>query len=691
MKPGVKGKYLFVDDKKFIIKGVSYGNFDPNDTKNGTFFFDRDKTKKDFELIKKTNINTIRFYVKPPDYVMEIAKDLGLKVILTLYVDYLTEEINLKNKDVIKKYKELTKDLVKFGKKHGNVLMYLLGTEILGTLLEKRGIQEIENFIEKQGQDNFENFIYELHKTAKETDPNCLTSYANFSPTEFLNLDFLDVITFHVYLHTEEQFKNYLARLQNYAGNKPLLIGEMGADTLKEGEKFQAELLRWSINSTFEGGCCGSVVFTFADGWWSGEKVTGWQMGIMTEDRNPKLAYETVKTEFGKKNLFENLPMISVVIAGYNEEKHIAGCIEALLKSDYPKSKTEIIVVSDGSKDNTVKIAKKYPVKVVAYKENRGLSYARNIGAENAKGEIIAYTDGDCRVDVDWLYHIARSFDNENIGCVGGPNITPPEDPFLAQCTARAPGCPTHVLIDDTKADHVPGCNMAFRKSVLKEIGGFNEIFRIAGDDVDVGWKLQKAGYIVKYNPAAQVMHHRRNSIKAYIKQQFNYGLSEAFVRQAHPERFTGFHAIWKGCIYNTYNNAANDLLTIFGKPIIYFDWFPEIHKPSPNYLTQTPLDIRWHAVWIALLLLTPLSLIFTGISGVMFSVTMLTCFTIGGLSVKKRHTSKIDAIKEFFLISFLSFMWSFARKYGQFKGWILTSLNRDTLGRRLGSEAKDF
>ena len=481
MKIEGRGKYLFIDGEKFTIKGVCYGNYDPVETKTGTFFFDREKTRKDFELIKKANINTIRFYVRPPDYVMEIAKDLGLKVILTLYVDYLTEEINLSDKKTIKKYKELTRDLVKFGKSHGNVLMYLLGTEIFGVLLQKKGIDLMEKFIKKQGQENFENFIYELHKTAKETDPNCLTSYSNFPPTEFLKLDFLDVTTFHIYLHTEKQLKGYLARLQNYAGNKPLFIGEMGADTLREGEKFQSDLLKWSINTAFEAGCCGSIVYTFADGWWDGEKVTNWQMGIVTEDRKPKLSYETVKEEFSRKKSFENLPKVSVVIAGYNEEKHIAGCIESLLKLDYPKNKTEIIVVSDGSTDKTVEIAKKYPIKVIAWKENKGLSFARNAGAEKAKGEIVAYTDADCRVDADWLYHITRSFSNEKIGCVGGPNITPPEDPFIAKCTAQAPGCPTHVLIGDTKADHVPGCNMAFRKSTLNEIGGFNEIFRIAG------------------------------------------------------------------------------------------------------------------------------------------------------------------------------------------------------------------
>lgn len=280
----VRGKYLFVDGEKFTIKGISYGNFDPTDTGTGTFFFDEVKTRVDFELIKKANFNTIRLYSKPPDYVITIAKELGLRIILTLYIDYVTKEIDFSDRKTIEHYKYLTRDLIEFGKRHGNVVMYMLGTEIPAQLLDREGIWIMEEFMKKKGQKKFENFIYELYRTAKETDPSCLTSYSNFPPTEFLRFDFLDVITFDVYLHTEKQLEEYLARLQNYAGNKPLLIGEMGADAHKEGQKFQSDMLKWSINAVSDAGCCGSVVYTFADGWWSGQKVTDWQMGIMTED-----------------------------------------------------------------------------------------------------------------------------------------------------------------------------------------------------------------------------------------------------------------------------------------------------------------------------------------------------------------------------------------------------------------------
>src|SRR5204863_144550 len=77
---------------------------------------------------------------------------------------------------------------------------------------------------------------------------------------------------------------------------------------------------------------------------------------------------------------------------------------------------------------------------------------------------------------------------------VGGPNSGPPGDGPIAECVARAPGGPVHVLVTDREAEHIPGCNMGFRKSCLEAIGGFDPQFRTAGDDVDVCWRLQERG-----------------------------------------------------------------------------------------------------------------------------------------------------------------------------------------------------
>src|ERR1051325_11505821 len=79
---------------------------------------------------------------------------------------------------------------------------------------------------------------------------------------------------------------------------------------------------------------------------------------------------------------------------------------------------------------------------------------------------------------------------------------------------SRAPGGPTHVLLDDRIAEHVPGCNMAFRRDALLAIGGFNPIYLRAGDDVDVCWRLQALGWKIGFAAAALVWHHHRSSVK---------------------------------------------------------------------------------------------------------------------------------------------------------------------------------
>ncbi len=197
-------------------------------------------------------------------------------------------------------------------------------------------------------------------------------------------------------------------------------------------------------------------------------------------------------------------------------------------------------------------------------------------------------------------------------------------------------------------------------------------------------WRIQEAGYIVRFTPAAYVFHHRRDKIKTYIKQQYNYGISEAFVRQRHAQRFNGFSAIWKGLIYNTYNNSANNLVSLFKKPIIYFGWFPEIYRPNPSYIFELPLDIFWHVTWMLLLAISVFQITFFYVGLAMFSMTVLTCILIAKIAVSKKHVRSFDTIREFLVITLLSFLWSFVRRYGQFKGELYVKFGRDVRGKKI-------
>ena len=142
---------------------------------------------------------------------------------------------------------------------------------------------------------------------------------------------------------------------------------------------------------------------------------------------------------------------------------------------------------------------------------NGGLSAARNVGLAAATGEIVAYTDADVRVDPDWLTYLVQPMLTVRCRWRRRPQRRAARTIPGSRSVSRArPGGPSHVMLDDRIAEHVPGCNMAFRRDALLSIDGFNPVYLRAGDDVDICWRLQAKGLRIGFAPAALVWHHRR-------------------------------------------------------------------------------------------------------------------------------------------------------------------------------------
>src|SRR2546430_5882272 len=160
-------------------------------------------------------------------------------------------------------------------------------------------------------------------------------------------------------------------------------------------------------------------------------------------------------------------PRVSVVVCTYNGRRTIRDCLEGLSRLAYPNY--EVIVVDDGSTDDTAAVVRRYDCRLIRT-ENRGLANARNTGLEAATGEIVAYIDDDAYPDPEWLTYLAATFMSTTHAAVGGPNIAPTGDGPIADCVARAPGGPVHVLLSDRQAEHIPGCNLAFRRYALAAI-----------------------------------------------------------------------------------------------------------------------------------------------------------------------------------------------------------------------------
>jgi len=536
VRPTVRAKSIFVGTHKFFIKGVTYGSFSPNEAV--IEYHDCRQIQSDFAMMACNGINTVRIqHTVPPVHLLDIAAEHNLRVMVGLgaeqAVGYLLDG---------KRPSELVSDIrnkVRSCVKHPAVLAYALGNEIPADTARWLGRERIESY------------LHTLYQAVKTEDPEALVTYVNYPTTEYLQLPFLDFCCFNVFLDNKEQFEAYLARLQNIALDRPLVMSELGVDARRNGTQAQAAVLDWQIRSTFDAGCAGAVVFSWTDEWFSGGgNVTDWEFGLTDRARCAKPALAFVRKAFEESPFppqYETLSF-SVVVCSYNGSRTIRECLEHVTNLRYPKY--EVIVVDDGSTDDTGEIAKEFDVRLIQT-ENRGLSAARNAGRELAGGEIVAYLDDDAYPDPDWLSYYNSAFQRSDHVLIGGPNLSPLHDPPIAQCVARSPGGPNHVLLTDTIAEHVPGCNMAFRKSRLEEIGGFDAIFRAAGDDVDVCWRIQEKGWTVGFAPTAVVWHHRRASVSAYWKQQRGYGQAEALLQQKWPSRFNASnHLPWSGRIY---------------------------------------------------------------------------------------------------------------------------------------------
>lgn len=582
-KVTVKGKFFFIENKKFFLKGVTYGPFSV--ASHGTPFPEKTIVEKDFALMAELGANCLRTYTVPPDWLLNLAAAYGLRMLIG--IPWSQHVAFLDSSSLRSEIRQTIVNAVKACRSHPAVFGYLVGNEIPPDIVRWHGAKRVRAFLK------------ELMEVAKDADPEALVSYANYPCTEYLDIDFTDFLSFNVYLHREKDFRHYLSRLHNLAEDKPLVLSEFGADSIREGTQSQAEILSQKLSTSFEMGAAGTIVFSWTDEWFTGGfAIQDWAFGLVDAERNKKPAFYTAQ-QYYKAPLppvLPEYPKVSVVVCAYNADRTMDSCLASLKELNYPNY--EVIVVNDGSSDRTLEIAKSYDYIKLISQENKGLSVARNVGLAAATGEIMAYTDSDCVADPDWLTYMVAKFLSSGLSAVGGPNFPPPEDSLIPSCVAVSPGGPTHVLLSDEVAEHIPGCNMAFRREALEEIGGFDPLFRAAGDDVDVCWRLQDKGYTIGFSPGAVVWHFRRNTVKDYLKQQRGYGKAEALVYFKHPYRFNLLgQSRWLGRIYGDLSSSL-----ILRQPVIYSGvfgrgLFQTLYQPPASLLSYLPLTLEWNVM----------------------------------------------------------------------------------------------
>jgi hypothetical protein len=325
--------------------------------------------------------------------------------------------------------------------------------------------------------------------------------------------------------------------------------------------------------------------------------------------------------------------------------------------------------VDDGSTDNTQEIAASHNWVKNIRQENKGLSFARNVGAHASGGDVIVYTDSDCMADPDWLYYLMGTLLSGDYAGVGGPNISPPAENWVQACVSAAPGGPNHVLLTDVVAEHIPGCNMAFHRWAFDQVGGFDPEYRKAGDDVDFCWRLQQSGGVIAFSPAAIVWHYRRFTLQAFRKQQQGYGEAESMLRFQHLVFFgpTGT-AKWKGQIY-----GAPRFTWLINKPIIYHGVFGEglfqsIYPTPQSEIAAYLSSIEWLALTLFVLgISVPLPFLRI-IPYIMFGGTLLVALSY---MIHARLEAKHDTIPARLLVAFLALAQPLVRGWARYFTWL--------------------
>jgi O-antigen biosynthesis protein len=651
-------KFFLEGEKKFFVKGVTYGPFKPD--AEGNYLGRPGQVDVDLALMRQAGLNVVRIYHSPPPWFLDRCTNAGMRVLVTLpwekHIEFLRE------RSIRRQITEAVRASVSKYAGHPAILGYLVGNEISSTMARWLGARRVIEFVE------------ELIRIGRAIDPDALFSYATYPPTEYLLPQNADFSCFNVYLHNQRDFEGYLLRLQNLTGEHPLILGEFGMDTIRHSQDEQAEMLGWHIDSVVKCGLAGTIFFTWTDEWFTGgQEITDWAFGLVTRERRPKKSFYMLEEKLGRNNStlphrpLPKAPFVSVIVCSYNGGPTLASCLDSLGKLNYPEY--EVILVDDGSTDDTSYIAAQFPGVRYIHQSNQGLSQARNTGGAAAKGEVFAYTDSDCMVDPDWLYYLVGTLVSGDYAGVGGPNVTPPAKNWIQACVAAAPGGPSHVLLTDVVAEHIPGCNMAFYRWAFEGVGGFDTEYRKAGDDVDFCWRIQQAGWVIAFSPTALVWHYRRFTLRAFLKQQDGYGEAESLLRFKHLIFFgpTGT-AKWRGQIYGTPRFSW-----FVNRPVIYHGVFGEgffqsIYPAPQSDVAAYLSSIEWFALTIFLF----------GLGIFLPALRIVPYLMLGGTlcvalsyMVRASIEPKFDTAGARLLVMFLAFVQPLVRGFSRYFTWL--------------------
>lgn len=226
------------------------------------------------------------------------------------------------------------------------------------------------------------------------------------------------------------------------------------------------------------------------------------------------------------------LPFVSVVVPVRNGEGLLDDCLTSLLNVDYPRERHELLVVDNGSTDQTAAIARRYPVRYL-FEPRRGSALARNRGIAASVGEIVAFIDADCLATSGWVGALVERLSDGRTAAVGGEIVPyPPATAAERYVAARKPRWQQWSATDRARPWLV-SANCALRRRALEHVGPFDPAFaRVGCEDIDLSWRLAAAGFTLRLEPRAIVFHRHRATVRGFLAQQVRNGRGQAALRR---------------------------------------------------------------------------------------------------------------------------------------------------------------
>jgi cellulose synthase/poly-beta-1,6-N-acetylglucosamine synthase-like glycosyltransferase len=212
-------------------------------------------------------------------------------------------------------------------------------------------------------------------------------------------------------------------------------------------------------------------------------------------------------------------PKVSIIVAAYNSQDTIEECLKSILSLNYSEGFFEIIVMDGGSKDDTVKIAQKYPIKVVSIRLNAPAAY--NYAMKIASYPILGFIDADAKVEIEWLKKLVPNLSDPNVAGVSGSIETwNTDNPWAKSIGYELKNRYSRI---GKYTGRIATMNLLLKKSVIKEVGGWEEKLP-SQYDTDLGFRISAKGYKIAYEPNAVCFHFNRPTLKAFYRQQLQYG-----------------------------------------------------------------------------------------------------------------------------------------------------------------------